>query len=366
MDDFRAKINTLFWFDGNRTKRIKCVGLFRMFFCRVFLPVVFLSACTNSVPPAQSFYYWKTVFRLNETELRTLTELNVNRLYIRYFDVVSGDKMPLPDATIVFKDTLPANIGVIPVVFIVNRVLEELPDDEVPKLAERIWSRIERINHAHEIVDVPEIQMDCDWNVSTRDKYFCLLNAMRDRCRLASKQLSVTLRLHQMKYRKSTGIPSADKAVLMCYNMGRMTEYDTRNSVLDAEEVQKYMTGVELYPLPTDVALPLFDWGVCFGGRQYRGLINGLCEADMEQPYFSKIAPHLYRADSAVVLRGAYIRRGDQIRVENPSGEEIKQVARMLASRIKSPDRVIWYHLDSLLLQKYPHHELQEMGNLLR
>ncbi len=328
--------------------------------------IIILSACRDSTLPTQSFYYWKTVFQLKPSEQEFLTANKVNRLYIRYFDVIQDEGIPRPDATIIFKDSISAGMEVVPVVFIVNNVLAGLPVDSMAALAERIHTRIETINHKHRIVNVPEFQMDCDWNVSTRDKYFALLRAMHNRLHSADKQLSVTLRLHQLKYRKSSGVPPADKVTLMCYNMGHLTEYGSRNSILSVDEIRKYMQGSGVYPLPIDVAFPLFSWGVCFSNKQYRGLISGLSGADVRQPHFSEIAPNLFCADSTLVLRGAYIRKGDHIRLEEPSIEELNQAARVIASQIKTSGYIVWYHLDSLLLQKHPDHELQEIGSVFR
>ena len=346
-----------------------CVMFTRMmrYFCLFF--VVFMSACRDVTPPATSFYYWKTVFGLRPYERELLATHQVDRLYIRYFDVVQrhDDTGTRPDATVVFRDSIPAGMEVVPVVFIVNDALVESPADSMEVLARHIYSRIGSINRKYRIANVPEIQMDCDWNASTRDKYFTLLHAMRVLLQRDSLQLSATLRLHQLKYRKTTGIPPVDRVTLMCYNMGRLTEYGTRNSILNVAEVQDYMNGVGIYPLPVDVALPLFSWGVCFGSNQrYRGLINGLSEADMQPTCFTKIAPGMYRADSAFVLRGAYIRKGDHVRLEEPSIGEIQQVAQIVASQIKTSQYVVWYHLDSLLLQKYHDHELQKTVDMFR
>ena len=330
------------------------------------LLILILKSCKNTDPPCQSFYYWKTVVRFGETERCALSDSRAERLYLRYFDVVTDGIATLPDATVIFKDTIPGNIQVVPVVFIVNKVLEATPADSVAGLAERICTRIESISRAHDIKRMPEIQIDCDWSASTRDKYFHLLNTIRNHPFLTGKDLSATLRLHQLKYRKSTGIPPVDRVALMCYNMGRLTEYGNRNSILNAEEVHAYTQGVPLYPLPADIAFPLFSWGVCFGNQQYRGLINGLSQKDMQHPFFTEITSGLYRADSSFSLRGAYIRKGDHIRLEEPSIDDIKESAEMIASQIKNVGYVIWYHLDSLLLQKYPAHELQKVTGMFR
>ena len=335
--------------------------------CCVLLLLVILSAssCKNNNAVPQSFYYWKTVFRLNECERTVLTNNHIDRIYIRYFDVKTVDGTPMPISTISFRDSIPYGLQVIPVVFIVNRMFDDVPFDSIASLADHICTRIGQINKEHGIKSVPEVQIDCDWTPSTKDKYFFLLGAIQGHPFLKDKLLSVTLRLHQAKYRKQTGIPPVRKVTLMCYNMGKLTQYGDHNSILDANETQLYMRGLSIYPLPADIALPLFCWGVCFDEqRQYRGLINGLCHEDLDKPYFQKVAGTTYRSDTSLQLKGAFIRKGDHIRLEEPSINDIEEVARMISDRIESPNSIIWYHLDSILLRKHPGPELQKVANL--
>jgi hypothetical protein len=328
--------------------------------------LVSISGCRKETNLQQSFYYWKTVFRLNQEELQVLKIQQIKRLYIRYFDVVIDKGVPQPESTIIFKDSIPINIKIIPVIFITNQVLETSTDDQIPVLAEKIYKRISSINQVHHIPidDIPEIQMDCDWNKPTREKYFRLLDIMRQYCIADNIHLSATLRLHQLKYQKRTGIPPVDRAVLMCYNVGDLTEYGSQNSILDIREVKNYIQNSGLYPVPIDIAFPLFSWGVCFRNKQYRGLIRGLSKKDMSLSCFKEIAPNLYYSDSTFYMYGASIIKGDHIRVEEPTSEEIYQSAKIIASRLKISGHIIWYHLDSLFLQKFTSHELQKVTDL--
>jgi hypothetical protein len=286
-------------------------------------------------------------------------------MYIRYFDVVAGDDGYRPAATVIFGDSLP-DMAVVPVVFVVNDVLKPLADDSVAALAQKICARIESVNRKYHIEDVPEIQLDCDWSETTREKYFRLLHCIRDHPLLRDRQLSATLRLHQWKFREKAGIPPADRVCLMCYNMGNFTSYHTRNSILDAEEVAAYLRFSAAYPMPVDVALPLFCWGVRFNHFRYAGLISGLSEKDLQTPEFSAVEPGVYRADTSVSLLGVPIRKGEHIRIEEPDARAIRQTAEILAGRIKNRGYLVWFHLDSLLLQKFTPHELDEIADLFR
>ncbi|MDR1864247.1 MAG: hypothetical protein LBR08_01610 [Bacteroidales bacterium] len=323
-------------------------------------------SCGKKTPQPLSFYYWKTVFRCDGVLQRVRSEDGVRRLYVRYFDVIAGEGGAKPEATVIFGDSIPEGIQTVPVVFIVNKALEMTTEDSIPRLAAKICARMENIHRHRHARDVPEIQADCDWNASTRDKYFHLLRCMRGEKLLQGRQLSVTLRLHQWKYRKSAGIPPVDRVMLMCYNMGGLTTYGNHNSILDAEETRAYMQHAGVYPLPADVALPLFHWGVRFSNMQYRGLIGGLRREDLQTPHFRETAPRLYCCDTSLLLRGVYVGKGEHIRLEEPSVADLRKTAKILSSCMKNPENIVWYHLDSLLLQKIPTHELQEIADLFR
>ena len=74
-------------------------------------------------------------------------------------------------------------------------------------------------------------------------------------------QLSATIRLHQVKYREETGVPPVDYGVLMYYNMGHISAMGA-NSIYDRSTALRYLGKLREYPLPLDIALPMFAWGV--------------------------------------------------------------------------------------------------------
>ena len=86
------------------------------------LSVLIFFSCTSkteSIP--LSFYYWKTNFQLTQTENQFLSDLNVKKLYIRYFDVGLQNNKAVPVAPVVFNQK-PIGYNVVPVVYIKNEV----------------------------------------------------------------------------------------------------------------------------------------------------------------------------------------------------------------------------------------------------
>src|SRR6185295_19004173 len=128
--------------------------------------------------------------------------------------------------------------------------------------------------------DFFEIQIECDWNASTRESYFLLLRTIRAQLH-AGKILSGTIRLHQIKYRAQTGVPPLDRGVLMFYGMGDPASPGEKNSILDLDTARKYTAYLKNYPLFLDAALPVYQWGILFHEDHFRGIIRSLGESDL-------------------------------------------------------------------------------------
>ena len=163
-----------------------------------------------------SFYYWKSVFKLSVFEKQRLDSLQVKTSYLKFFDVdwdASSRKASPVAQLLVTRQEVLNQYHVIPTVFITNSCLEKTDLPMMAQLAGNIHKLIMGTCNANNIKLPTEIQIDCDWTVSTRDKYFLLLRSFKQ---LSNTNLSVTIRLHQVKYLAKSGVPPADRGLLMC------------------------------------------------------------------------------------------------------------------------------------------------------
>ncbi len=352
--------------------------------------LVLLFACSSeqqgTVTPA--FYHWQTSLQLTENERLHLDSLGVKKLYVKFFDVdwdeASGQAVPL--AKVEIDTERLAGLEIVPVVFITNRTLVNLPAGEVDSLAGRIFEKILALadspltpkgepNRRDSSVNwqgfrVNEVQFDCDWTEQTREKYFRLLEAFRQKTASSNSfliphppSLSSTIRLHQLKFFEKTGVPPVDRGMLMFYNTGDLEDWQTENSILDLNAAINYLPKSKIaYPKPLDVALPLFRWGVIFRDGEMIKLINDLSESDLQDTTrFEKIAAHRFAVRKSTYLDGYYLYAGDLIRLESVSRERLEQAAELLANRFpkssrfrKSSRTVAFYHLDATLMASFP------------
>lgn len=323
--------------------------------CFPFLILLLLAGCHSGAPEKQrSFYFWKSQFKLSSTEAAALQQLTSGPLYIKLFDIDWNEpsQLAMPVAQIRFQQAPPAGRPIIPVIFITNETLLKI--NTTDSLAAKMARLAEQICSSNGLKLADEVQIDCDWTATTKDLYFELLQNISKQPFLSNKKLSVTIRLHQLKFRQSTGIPPADKGLLMCYNMGNLADPEIKNSILDTEVLKEYSNYAEGYPLPLDAALPVFDWYVLFRDGKFKALLQG--NSFTQRP--GKDSVIRFRKDTTV--EGFPFESGDWLRYERPSVAEIKKAAAMLAARLRSENMtVVLYHLDDHNLKIYPLHEME-------
>lgn len=229
------------------------------------LTAFFLSCSDKNNDSLHSAYYWTTTFKMSEPKAEFIKKHDVKRLYMRFFDVVMDpyDK-PMPNATIEFIDTIPDSLEIVPTVYVMNECMGADIDD----LADKVTKRILQMCETHHILNVHEIQIDCDWTRRTQDRYFAFLENVRNRLKEKEKSLSATIRLHQL----SMSVPPVDRGALMVYNTGDVTDRNVKNPILDIEDVKPYMPYLKKYELPLVAAYPVFSWDVIFRGNRFIGI----------------------------------------------------------------------------------------------
>lgn len=339
---------------------------------------LFLTACQQPHEPTvitRGFYYWKSTLALSTTEKQALDTLQVKKLYIKFFDVVwdVNHQRPLPVAKVQLTDSVAAwlshhRISIIPTVFITNECIQSIDSAAISALAGRMHELLTGIAGLFpDTASIREIQMDCDWTATSKNNYFSLLKQLQSLPFFQQKTLSATIRLYQCKYKQRTGVPPVNRGLLMCYNMGNLKNQQTRNSILEAAELEKYIGNLQDYPLPLDIALPLFDWKVLYRDQVYAGLIQGLPDSLLDQTSISrKTSSNTFTVLQDTLLNGYSLKKGDNIRQEDANFEELIQATRLLRSKLVTPSiTVALYHLDSLTLHKHSTYELEEVFNSL-
>ena len=308
--------------------------------------VTLLVACSAKTEKINTaFYFWRTTFSLTQTEQKYLKDLDVKKLYIRYFDVALQNNQAIPVAPVVFNQK-PSGYNVVPVVYIKNEVF--LQNGTADSLATKVYNYIQQINKSAN-VSANEIQFDCDWSLKSKQNYFQFIEEFKK----LHPNLSATIRLHQIKYPEKTGIPSVQTGVLMYYNMGVINAGDD-NSIYSQKTAKNYINSLQNYNLPLNIALPVFSWGVHVRSNQVTNLIGGLRVSDLAGDQFEKISENRFKVLEDVVFKGRYLAKDDEIKIEAVSAEKLKEMMHDIKKNSKhKPNEIIFYDLNENNLKAY-------------
>ncbi|MDZ4666315.1 MAG: hypothetical protein SGJ00_00380 [bacterium] len=293
----------------------------------------------NILQGNKAIYHWKTVFNKSSytsAEDSFLNRHQIRKVYIKMLDVdynVAAGIFPASKTALnYYIEKGMDSTEYVPVVYITNEVLKHLNKDNYHEFANNFLSQALRIYSQTEILP-KEIQIDCDWTKATKDSYFNLLLAMK---KIAPQFMySVTLRLYPYKYKDELGVPPVDRVMLMLYNMENAKNISNINSIFNFNEALKYLKRKD-YPLPMDVALPVFSWTLVFRNGMFLKVysdnivpkLHGQNAYVYEKEYtLTPLANNKFLVQT--VERNGYsnynLKAGDILKIESCGAQELRQ-----------------------------------------
>lgn len=309
----------------------------------------------------RAFYYWKSnEYQFSGAEDTLMKSLSTRKLYVKFFEVERDElkgNIPVAKTNVFSYSTFTHDsVQVIPTVYINNSVFIKSTAQELDTLAANMSYLLTRqYKHNVALREPEEFQMDCDWTIKSRDNYFYFLEQLKKETRAI---ISCTLRLYPYKYPDKMGVPPVDKVTLMCYNLVNPLENDTKNSILDIDELTLYLDKPRKYPLHADIALPAFSWMQIYQNKRFRGLIYP------DDPGIKKILrqvkPMWYEVTKDTILEERYLREGDLVKYEEISPQEINDAIALIKANVELDDTitVALYHLDANQLKNFPNETL--------
>lgn len=325
--------------------------------------VIGLWACGHGgdrhVMPA--FYHWKTSLPAGRID----RPINARRIYVRAFDIDWDEQRQDAVPLAVVEGSRHAGLLAqdVPVIFITHRTFLSLDSQQINQLAVRT---IDKLQTLWPMWPPAELQFDCDWTPKSRDAYFSFLRHIRQHIG-PSVVLSATIRLHQYRQPEQTGLPPVDRGMLMYYNMGEVGQWEESNSILNNATGRQYLHAARAYPLPLDLALPLFGWAVVFRDGKLSRLITEADEANLSTSSgFRRLGAHRYERTTAGYWKGYYLYPGDQLRLEQVTAPELLSAARDLRQAVNTDSfHLTFFHLDSTLTNRLGGEFLQTLVKTL-
>ncbi|HEY0299161.1 MAG TPA: hypothetical protein VGB84_08075, partial [Arachidicoccus sp.] len=207
-----------------------------------------------------------------------------------------------------------------------------------------------------------ETQFDCDWTLSTKDRYFQFLKRYKA---ISHQKISATIRLHQVKHALTTGVPPVDKGVLMFYNMGNI-DAGNKSSIYDESIAASYLDKLNKYILPLDVALPIFSWSIQIRNGQVVHLLNKMNAGHFENDScFLPIRKGRYSVVKSCFKGGYYFMQNDEVKIEAVTTADLKSMAALINKHSNNNiQQIIFYDLDAFNLKNYETNTYEQIAHL--
>jgi hypothetical protein len=309
-----------------------------------FLLICFLHSCKRAEPEI-SFYHWRSNYIADDRSEQLIRELKVKKIVVHTFDVDWSQERNMPElkARLKTESKFPQGVEIVPIVYLTRRVMANADPNMLLSLI---------IEQSEKCLGIARNQWksfhwDCDWNAETREPFFRFLS-------LASKVLPTTeqvstLRLSQIKYASKSGIPPVNRGVLMLYNVGEFRQYSEMNSILNYTSVEPYLSSIGGYPLPLDLALPVFQWGIHYRLGEVQGIISEPeLESLLSDSMWKSQGDTLFQARSGFFQSGRYFKSGDVVKLESTSPIDCKSAAEWIRPHWKNTTFTLYfYHLNS-------------------
>jgi hypothetical protein len=126
------------------------------------------------------------------------------------------------------------------------------------------------------------------------------------------------------------------------------------NSIFDEATAEPYFRGTKHYPLPLDIGLPAFAWGVQFRNGKFLGI---LADAQVQQALQQGMLNGPTRGTMQVTKEDnrsmPHLHLGDAVRMERMTPEVIAQVVRLARKAVNSDTlAVVFFELGAATFQQ--------------
>ncbi|MEE2954240.1 MAG: hypothetical protein VX347_03615, partial [Bacteroidota bacterium] len=150
--------------------------------------ILFCFGCQPNTSFEYSTYWWKHSTQLSQQQKDFLIKNKIKKVYLKIFDLKwneHNNTISLPKVHTKFEQE---NVKVYPVIYIENKLFLNFDLDTILKL---ITHNVDLVVENGIIENTNNLQVDCDWTISTKEKYFNLLILLSNYI----EHLSATIRL---------------------------------------------------------------------------------------------------------------------------------------------------------------------------
>jgi hypothetical protein len=140
----------------------------------------------------------------------------------------------------------------------------------------------------------------------------------------------------------------------MYYNMGKIAP-DSLNSIYDRNIANRYLSSLKNYPLPINIALPIYSWGIHIRDGKIIGLRNKIDINNLKNnSSFVLTKDNWFTIARSNFKDGTYYKENDLLKIETITSADLLEMANDLEENtVQNPKEIIFYDLDEFNIKNY-------------
>jgi hypothetical protein len=156
--------------------------------------------------------------------------------------------------------------------------------------------------------------------------------------------------------------------MLMMYNLQHAKNFEHENSIFSLKEAQKYLKRNE-YPLPMDVALPVFSWTLVFrNGQFYKVFSDNIISDITSNTSLKLLTTNKFLVEKTPRNYNDFgLKAGDVLKIETCGERELLQANSLVKILpIDTASTIALFDLDMHELNKIPYEKVEAAFTLPR
>jgi len=288
-------------------------------------------SCNNK--SEKSLLIVKHPFLLSETEKHFLNTNDINKLFVRFFNIDRNEKNELIiKHKIVFSEKPTRQYRIVPIVELTDRALSLQSEIEIERLSNYICNNLLSISTQANLNEIIEVAFVCQIsNLNLQKNLYSLIKFLNKNDFFSDKIISLVFKISHINSLDQNVVRVADRLIIDFGNTGNTSDYNTINSLFDWNSIEPLMSYLIKLKKQLGIMLTVQSRTLVFRKNKYYCLINNTCEKNFKDKVtYEKVQLFYYKVLKKTYFSGVNLEQGDILKTESPNLEDYKKIARYL------------------------------------
>lgn len=304
----------------------------------------------KNIPP--SFYYWKNTYLLTDFEKLTLSHLNVQKIYLRVFDVNWENGKPVPANPLTSID-LHNKYNIIPCVHISQAVINNLDTSFYDYFADLMIKQVALAATDNQFT-YKSVLLDFEVDKLNYKKYYLLLKKLKEQ--LKEIDFLVNFPLDMLDKLPKNQALYWDMLMVKLNNTAPPQKDTAHNSILDLTQVKQLAVNIPKITTRYAAVIPLYSWAIQYRKDSIIRYLPRRSSTDFLDQDLFWLVKGRYQLAKDTVFKNIPFLKGDEIKVEAVNETKYLNLTKLLVPYAFK--ELVYFDIDEPNMRRFNHEVL--------